>query len=76
MGPVMALYRTVDQLHRLLAQLAKDLLKVERGNRSAAQRVRVGTLHLQKIGKLFRKESLSAERRGSLKRRKRRAKAA
>ncbi len=69
MDRVMALNDTMQRLHHLIEAVAKDLVKVTRGNRSAAQRVRVGTLHLQKWGKLFRKESLHAERRGSLKRR-------
>lgn len=70
MGRIMALNDTMQRLHHLIGQIAKDLVKVSRGNHSAAQRVRVWTLHLQKLGKLFRKESLTAEKRGYLKRRK------
>ncbi len=58
----MALPETVNRLENLLGNIAKDLAKVGRGNRAAAQRVRVGTIDLEKIGKLFRKESVAAEK--------------
>lgn len=51
-----------DCLSNLVGSLAKDLIKAARGNRAAAQRVRVGTIRLEKIGKMFRKESLEAEK--------------
>ena len=60
----MAFNETVHQLHSLLEQVAADLNKVHRGNKSAAQRVRVGTIHLTKIGKQFRQESVAAEKGG------------
>ncbi len=58
----MALADTVGKLEYILTHLTKDLIKVGRGNKSAAQRVRVATVHLEKIGKLFRKESVDAEK--------------
>ncbi len=73
MDRVMALQDTLQRLQLLIEAVAKDLSKVSRGNRSAAQRVRVGTILLQKVGRLFRKESLHAERRSSPKRLRRRA---
>ena len=73
MDRVMALQDTLHDLQLLVTAVAKDLGKVSRGNRSAAQRVRVGTISLQKVGKLFRKESLQAERRSSPKRLRRKA---
>jgi hypothetical protein len=57
----------MQQLSHLLANLSKDLLKVQKGNKAAAQRVRVGTIKLERVAKLFRKESLSAEKRGAFK---------
>ena len=66
----MALHETVNQLESLLISLAKDLIKVGRGNKSAAQRARVGTIRLEKIGKLFRKESIHAERNGKIRKKK------
>lgn len=53
---------TMGKLELILTNLTKDLEKVNRGNKSAAQRVRVGTIRLEKIGKQFRKESVNAER--------------
>ena len=47
--------------------VAKDLQKVNRGNKAAAQRVRVGTIKLERVAKLFRKESVTAEKGGKLK---------
>jgi hypothetical protein len=64
----MALKETMNHINHLLAQVNKDLMKVERGNKAAAQRVRTGTIKLEKIAKLFRKESIAAEKKGLLKR--------
>jgi hypothetical protein len=63
----MALNDTMTQLNTLLSKVVTDLGKVYRGNKSAAQRVRVGTIDLEKIAKKFRKESVLAERNGKLK---------
>ncbi len=63
----MALNDTMTQLNSLLSKVVMDLGKVYRGNKSAAQRVRVGTIDLEKIAKKFRKESVLAERNGRLK---------
>ncbi|OGN64759.1 MAG: hypothetical protein A3E80_04675 [Chlamydiae bacterium RIFCSPHIGHO2_12_FULL_49_9] len=66
----MSLNETMGKLEALLASVAKDLGKVGRGNKAAAQRVRVGTIKLEKIAKQFRKESVAAERGGKLKKKK------
>jgi len=63
----MALTDTMNQMSHLLAALEKDLIKVQRGNKAAAQRVRIGTIRLSKIGKGFRKESMQAEKTGKFK---------
>ncbi len=63
----MALNETIMQLNSLLEEVVHDLHKVYKGNKSAAQRVRVGTIDLEKIAKRFRKESVSAERNGKFK---------
>lgn len=60
----------MSKLEDLLVTLSKDLGKVGRGNRAAAQRVRVGTIRLEKIGKQFRKESVAAEKTGKLRKKK------
>ena len=58
----MSLADTVVQLEGLISSITKDMQKVHRGNKAAAQRVRVGTIYLEKIGKQFRKESVVAEK--------------
>ncbi len=67
----MSLSETMGKLEHLLTCLTKDLGKVARGNRAAAQRVRVGTIHLEKVGKQFRKESVAAEKKPKKKAKKR-----
>lgn len=66
----MALAETMNHLTQLLNGLMKDLGKVSRGNKAAAQRVRTGTIKLEKVAKLFRKESVHAEKSGKLKKKK------
>ena len=62
----MALKDTMHYLNDLLTSVTHDLTKVHRGNKTAAQRVRVGTIKLGQLGKVFRKESVEAERSGRL----------
>jgi len=61
----------MGKLENILTGLAKDLSKVSRGNKAAAQRVRVGTLRLEKVGKQFRKESVAVARKPKKKAKKR-----
>ncbi len=58
----MAFQDTMRNMQELLEQVMIDLNKVHKGNRSAAQRIRVSTISLEKIGKRFRKESIAAEK--------------
>lgn len=59
----MALAETIKSLHCLLDQIKDDLLKAaEKGNKAASQRVRTGTIRLEKIAKHYRKESVKAEK--------------
>ena len=60
----MAIKETMQQMGNLLSHVAKDLMKAARGNKSAAQRVRVGTIRLGRVAKMFRKESVAAEKGG------------
>ncbi|HSX13705.1 MAG TPA: hypothetical protein VLE96_04705 [Chlamydiales bacterium] len=60
----MALNDTLSQMNSILTTMVMDLTKVIKGNKSAAQRVRVGTIDLEKIAKRFRKESVAAEKNG------------
>ncbi|WP_316356056.1 histone [Candidatus Neptunichlamydia sp. REUL1] len=67
----MALKDTVKKMERMLMDLAVDLRKAsEKGNRAASQRVRTGTITFAKVAKQYRKESVSAEKKGSGKKRK------
>ncbi|MBS0625811.1 MAG: hypothetical protein JSS32_07165 [Verrucomicrobia bacterium] len=63
----MSLTDTMNQLNHLITNLSKDLTKAYRGNKAAAQRVRTGTIKLEKVAKVFRKESVTAERTGKFK---------
>lgn len=58
----MELKDIISILSGLFQDLSEDLLKASRGNKTAAQRVRVRTIELEKIAKQFRKESLAAEK--------------
>lgn len=70
----MPLGETMKDLESLLDGLSQDLSKVHRGNRSAAQRVRVNTVKLEKVAKQFRRESLLAEKGSGLKKKSKRKK--
>ncbi len=60
----MAFKETLEKLNQQLESLSSDLQKVSKGNKAASQRVRTGTLKLEKVGKQFRKESLHLEKSG------------
>lgn len=63
----MGLKETVHSLKKMLAELERDLEKADRGNKTAAQRVRTGTLRFAKCAKTYRQESVAAEKKGSSK---------
>ncbi len=58
----MALNNTVTQMKGLLAEITHDLEKSDRGNKAASQRVRTGTIKLEKVAKLYRKESVKFDK--------------
>ncbi len=58
----MAFKETAEQLQHFFAKLLQDLTKVQKGNKAAAQRVRVGTVSVAKLAKTFRKESIELEK--------------
>lgn len=60
----MALKDTCKNLRSLLECVQEDLGKAEAGNKAAAQRVRTCTIKLEKVAKLFRKESVKADKSG------------
>ena len=49
---------TVQTMKKLLQDLLKDLDKGLTGNKAASQRARVNTVKLEKLAKIYRKESL------------------
>ena len=58
----MALKDTVKHLKDLLLNITNDLDKADKGNKAASQRVRTGTVKLEKTAKLYRKESIKSEK--------------
>ena len=58
----MALKETINHLGSLLCNITNDLQKAAHGNKAASQRVRTGTVKLEKVAKLFRKESIKTEK--------------
>lgn len=58
----MALKDTVKHLRDLLSTIQIDLEKADKGNKAASQRVRTGTVRLEKIAKGYRKESIKNEK--------------
>jgi hypothetical protein len=64
----MAYNDTVKHLRELLSGISVDLEKAAGGNKAASQRVRTGTIRLEKVAKHYRKESISNEKHGGSKR--------
>ncbi len=58
----MALKDTIKHLRDLLANITADLEKADGGNKAASQRVRTGTVRLEKVAKHYRKESIKHEK--------------
>lgn len=58
----MSLNHTVKEMKQLLAEITSDLDKAENGNKAASQRVRTGTVKLEKVAKAYRKESIQSEK--------------
>lgn len=61
----MGLNETTKHMREFLAALSVDLEKAAGGNKAAAQRVRTGTIRLEKLAKMYRKESIAAEKSGT-----------
>lgn len=53
---------TTSKMSEMLQSLLKNLDKAGRGNKAASQRVRTGTVQLAKLAKIYRKESVQAEK--------------
>jgi len=54
----MALKDTINEMEKILSAITEDLIKSLKGNQAACQRIRVNTIHFEKISKKYRKESL------------------
>lgn len=54
--------RTIGEMRELLSQITLDLEKSSNGNKAASQRVRTGSVKLEKVAKAYRKESIQHER--------------
>lgn len=52
----------VKYMQNLLSGITVDLDKSTKGNKAASQRVRTGTVKLEKVAKLYRKESIKSEK--------------
>ena len=58
----MVLKDTVNHMVGLLGSIQRDLSKAVNGNKAASQRVRTGSIKLEKVAKMYRKESVAAEK--------------
>lgn len=63
----MGLNETVKHMRELLGAICVDLEKAVNGNKAASQRVRTGTIKMEKIAKKYRKESINSEKQGGSK---------
>lgn len=63
----MSLKHTITEMYKLLDKIKLNLYKTEKGNKTAAQRTRTLTIQFGKYSKIFRKESVAAEKKGLLK---------
>jgi Histone H1-like protein Hc1 len=63
----MALKDTCKTMRSLLECIQGDLEKAEAGNKAAAQRVRTCSIKFEKAAKLYRKESIKADKTGVMK---------
>lgn len=57
----MAFQKTTETLVELCEAVLHDIPKALKGNKSAGQRIRTGTIKIAKISKVWRKESLEQE---------------
>lgn len=63
----MALKDVMNKMNDYLANLTRDLVKATNGNKAASQRVRTGSIKFEKLAKMYRKESVAAEKKGLFK---------
>ncbi len=63
----MSLKDSYKTLKTLLESIQGDLDKAEAGNKAASQRVRTSTIRFEKVAKVYRKESIQADKSGGSK---------
>lgn len=63
----MALKETSHKMSEMLHDMITDLEKSLQGNRAASQRARTRSIAFAKLAKVFRKESVAAEKKGGKK---------
>ncbi len=63
----MSLTATMKRMHAMLTGLAKDLMKAEKGNKAASQRVRTGSIKFSKLAKCYRKDSVKSAKKAGKK---------
>lgn len=61
----MGLKETMNHMRKLLSEINVDLEKAANGNKAASQRVRVHTIDLEKVAKIYRKESVASEKKSA-----------
>ena len=54
-------------MKKFLEEISHDLQKSLGGNKAASQRVRTGTIKLERTAKLYRKESVASEKKSGIK---------
>jgi len=58
----MALKDTINTMKKIISCIGEDLDKSCNGNRAAAQRARTNSIKFAKCAKIYRKESIAAEK--------------
>lgn len=58
----MGLKDTSAQMKKLIEEIMHDLEKALEGNKTASQRVRTNSIKFSKVAKVFRKESIAADK--------------
>jgi len=61
----MALKDTINTMKKLICDIGEDLDKSCNGNKAASQRARTNSIKFAKCAKMYRKESITAEKKES-----------
>ncbi len=58
----MSIAGSIKEMRELIEEILKDLPKAEKGNKSAAQRVRVNTVSFEKASKSYRRDTIEQDK--------------